>query len=166
MLTMAPAANAHYFSGPVGYADSRAHTYCSSETNQADHDRLDGFVYNSMLHLSRQTVMTQHQVSCTTSTDFYWFATQFSDPSTLGAVTCRNWLQGNVCDRFRMRFNEDRLGRTDRQVRHTACHEISHTLGSADGLQTPNGCFPQSRYSDGTTLVPHEEGHIDGRYQV
>lgn len=155
----------HFFNGPEGYADSRHHTYCSSESSAADRDRLDGFIDASMLHLSRQTVMTKSSISCSTSTDFYWFATNFTDPDILATVECKNSLPGNKCDRFRMQFNEDHLNRTNRQVRHTACHEISHTVGSSDGLTSVNGCFPQSRYSDGTSHVTHEIRHIDDHYQ-
>lgn len=165
LVTIQQPVLAHYFSGR--YADSAIHTYCSSENTQADYDRLQPFVSASMVHLDAATVMSDSAVSCSTSTDFYWYATppsSFSKPTTLGDATCVNTLSNNECDRARVRFNEDKLNRTDQQVRHTVCHEISHTLGSDDGHTATSGCFPQSSFSDGIYHTTHEKNHINAYY--
>lgn len=158
-------AGADYFGGR--YADSSIHTYCSSETTSSDYNELQPKVKASMDHLAAVTDMYASATSCTSTTDFYWYATDqsnFTSSTVLGGTTCVNTLSDNKCDRFRIRFNEDQLDRTNTQIRHTACHEISHSLGSDDGLTVSTGCFPQSSYSDGISHTTHEIYHINAQY--
>lgn len=159
-------ANAHYFSGR--YADSALHTYCSSETDDQDKARMAPFVGASMEHLENATAMTTVKIiDCSNFTDVYWYVAPNSDMPTAGALAfaeCVDPLPDNKCERARIAFNKAHIDREDRAVRHTTCHEISHTVGSDDGLTGDTGCFPQSSYSSDIHHNEHEKNHINNRY--
>ena len=63
-----------------------------------------------------------------------------------------------------MTINEDRLWRTDQQIRHTVCHELAHTVGSDDGDTRSDGCFPTSGHSTDIFWNTHEINHINARW--
>jgi hypothetical protein len=159
-------ASADYFGGP--YADSLVHTYCSIESNDADRQAFRPQFNHSMNHLENVTTLGTDLVDCPTyAEDVYWYvapASDFSDPDALAGTLCMVPLASNKCDTFRIRFNKAFINRTDTQRRHTACHEISHSVGSDDGSTASNGCFPQSTHSNGTTHTTHEINHINNQY--
>lgn len=160
-------ANAHFFGGR--YADNATHTYCSSESDDQDKAKVAPFVNDSMEHLENATVMSTNRFDCTDTIDVYWYVAPASDmpfgPDTLAFAQCVDPIADNRCQRARIAFNKAKLDRTDRQIRHTACHEISHTVGSDDGLESDSGCFPQSTYSNDIYHNTHEKSdHINPRY--
>lgn len=174
MLLSKSIAIAHYFGGR--YADNDQHRYASMESNDAHHSELNPFVTDSM-H-SEYELGTDNYINTIndgrqsgvpgTHVDVYWYAadkSHFSRPTVLGDATCMKTMSNNKCDQFRIRLNEDVLiGNTARQIGHTVCHEIGHTLGSDDGLTDKEGCWPQSKYSLGTDLIPHEIDHLKDKY--
>lgn len=158
-------ASAHNFGARK--ADNGTHTYCSSESDDQDRARMAPFVNNSMDHLDNATDMTTNRFDCTDTIDVYWYVAPASDMPVAGALAfeqCVDLLPDNRCQRARIAFNKAQIDRADRAVRHTTCHEISHTVGSEDTADGDTGCWPQSRYSDDIYHNSHETGHINDRY--
>lgn len=162
-------AAADFFGGR--YADDTTHHFVSIESNNADFEELDGKFTAAMQHLDATTQMRdvkRNRHDYVSWVDAYWYATDqsnFSNPTVNGDTTCMAALASNRCDRFRVRFNEDRLWRSNRRIRRTACHEILHTVGFDDGWTGNSGCLPGwgtgPGFSDDIYMNTHEKNHIN-----
>lgn len=174
-VAFASTASADFFGGR--YADNDQHRYQSIECNDADHTELNKYVKGSMrkdyedqTNDDINTILTPRDCGTIppSTVDVYWYATDKNNlpsPTAWASVKCVDTLSNNKCDQFRMRFNEDTLvGASKPQKKHTVCHEIAHTLGSDDGDQSPDGCFPQSTVSLAKKLNQHEINHLKAKY--
>lgn len=122
------------------------HTYCFREVNPPNQEVRERTRW-SMDNVETQTLVdTGFKDSCGPHTDVL-VNQAFIFENAYGWTRCAHPEQGGPCDRYRVtigwgeirQYADNRL----REIRHTTCHEIGHTLGvrhyGNDGIPSPDG---------------------------
>lgn len=147
-------------------ADSSHHNYCytSSLSSSSRRAVADYAMFNS---LANPTDMSASLVSCTSTTDIWWYDGNLSG-SNRGLRTCANAISSSVCNRSNVTldFAQLDIGSNDWEDRRkTSCHEAGHSVGldhDSTGCmvtgEVPSTALSWRRYNS------HDTGHINAQY--
>lgn len=185
LVVLTPPAQANSFgwsvlhpSGCCMHADNKSHSY--NYSSLTGNMKVAGNY--AMINLGSQTDMTVHYDSTPNNqTDVEMFDQYYDDywgidrdgSSTGTNVHARaqcvralvpaistSWWK---CDQYEVRFDLADMNRfSENERKHTACHEVGHTVGLGHSSQT-SSCLRDGRVST-RTYNSHDIAHINGRY--
>lgn len=142
--------------------DRGDHTWCF-DTDYFPNSIVQERIEWSMGTLESQTIVNaERHPYCTAQTDVRW-QQRYIPSGYYGLTNCLDLNSNNRCDQWRVRIDyglmQDYANTPPGEARHTACHELGHTVGvrhyGQDGVPNPDpsghSCMRSGDFGDGST---------------